>query len=121
MGDGFVGGTGGALGAVIMGILVIYLFIKIYPFYRKDIPTETRSSDSNSKCYDVSKELGVLYLDPKVEEEIWIPESEKSRVKKFIKIAFICLFLLIASLIFYELVLVGDGCFRDGNYVLCGE
>ena len=121
MGDGFVGGTGGALGAVIMGILVIYLFIKIYPFYRKDIPTETRSSDSNSKCYDVSKELGVLYLDPKVEEEIWVSESDKHRVRKIIKISLIFLFVVSVSLVFYELVLVGDGCVRDGDYVACPE
>lgn len=85
MGNGFVGGAGGAFGAAIMFLLFIRFFITIYPFYRKDIPNETESSDSSSKCYDVSTKLGFLYLDPYVEEEIWISERDKSRVSEISK------------------------------------
>jgi len=49
MGDGFVGGAGGALATAIMFLLFISSFITIYPFHRKDMSNETESSDSSSK------------------------------------------------------------------------
>ena len=56
-----------------------------------------------------------------MEEELWVFESDKRRVRKTIKVSLIFLFAISVSLIFYELVLVGDGCIPDGDYVACPE
>ena len=104
----------------LMGFLFCYFFIKSYPFRIKDKSFKIKSLDPNPDK-DIPTRLGFLWLDPKVEEEIWVSESDKHRVRKIIKISLIFLFVISVSLVFYELVLVGDGCVRDGDYVACPE
>ena len=104
----------------LMGFLFYYFFIKSYPFRLKDKSFQIKSLDPNPDK-DIPTRLGFLWLDPKVEEEIWVSESDKHKVRKIIKISLIFLFVISVSLVFYELVLVGDGCVRDGDYVACPE
>ena len=108
------------LAVCLMGFLFCYFLIKSYPFRLKNGSSKSESLDSNPDK-DIPTRLGFLWLDPKVEEEIWVSESDKHRVRKIIKISLIFLFVISVSLVFYELVLVGDGCVRDGDYVACPE
>ena len=108
------------LAVCLMGFLFCCFLIKSYPFRLKNGSSKSESLDSNIDK-DILTRLGFLWLDPKVEEEIWVSESDKHRVRRIIKISLIFLFAISVSLIFYELVLVGDGCIRDGDYVACPE
>ena len=108
------------LAVCLMGFLFCYFLIKSYPFRLKDKSFQIKSLDPNPDK-DIPTRLGFLWLDPKVEEEIWVSESDKHKVRKIIKISLIFLFVISVSLVFYELFLVGNGCVYDGAYVACPE